>query len=86
MHKSTVVNTLKLTGELALHSEVDDTGLQALIDSVNRFQPDQGKYSDTIDLDGVLTWLVEDNEETSHRKLRSSSHYSDARGKARHGR
>ena len=83
MHKATIVNTLKLTKELARSSEDDEAGLKALVDSVKRSQPDLAKYSETFDLDDVLTWLVEDLEECSHQEMLKKASAKDFRARAR---
>ena len=83
MHKATIVNTLKLTKELARSSEDDEAGLKALVDSVKRSQPDLAKYSETFDLDDVLTWLVEDLEECSHQEMLRKASAKDFRARAR---
>ena len=74
MHKATVVNTVKLTGDLVPATEAEEAQLKALIDSVKRTQPDQAKYGDTFDLDDLLVYLVEDNDLISHNTTRNHFH------------
>ena len=75
--------TLKLTKELDRYSEDDEADLRALVDSVKRNQPDQAKYSDTFDLDDVLSWLVEDFQECPHHVMLANAHIKDFRARAR---
>ena len=51
MHKATIVNTVSLTGELD-SSEKGESGLQALMDTVKRTQPDLLRYSK------ISTWTT----------------------------
>ena len=83
MHKATVINTLKLTGDLTCTNTAEEARVQALIDTVKRQQPDQARYTNTFDLDDVLTWLIEDYELTGHRFLRRNFASKDRRQHAR---
>jgi len=83
MHKATVINTLKLTGDLTCTNTAEEARVQALIDTVKRQQPDQARYTNTFDLDDVLTWLIEDYALTGHRFLRRNFASKDRRQHAR---
>ena len=69
MHKATVVNTLRLTQEIADDGSAGDALLKTLLDTVKRAQPDQAKYSETFGLDDVITWLLEEYEKLSNGDL-----------------
>ena len=47
MYKATVYNTVRLTGDLSTPTVAEEAQLQALIDTVKRFQPDKARYGDT---------------------------------------
>ena len=47
MHKAIVLSTVKLTGDLSPPTATEEAQLQALIDTVKRFQPDKARYGDT---------------------------------------
>ena len=83
MYKATVYNTVRLTGDLSTPTVAEEAQLQALIDSVKRTSPDKAKHDTTFDLDDLLTYLVEDDEATSHIATRNNFQCKDARARAR---
>ena len=72
MIKATIVNTLRLTRQMATSSS-DEALLEHLTKTVGRENPATAKYADMFNLDDLTSHLVKEYEETPHSSLNTHS-------------